>query len=307
MQPTKAVKKIWMDGRFVSWKEAKIHILTHTFHYGGGAFEGIRFYQTKYGRAIFRLQDHLDRLYHSAACLKMKVPYTQKDMKKAIIKLIQINKMKEGYIRPIIYYGYGHMGVSPLGNPVNVAIILWQWDRYLGTKPVRAKISPFIRIHPKSTFPEAKICGHYVNSILASIDAHSNGYDEAILLDYKGNVAEGPGENIFIVKNNTLVTPPLDNILNGITRRSIIEIAKKEKIRVKEKKISKRVLLKADEVFYSGTAAEISPLMSINDTNIKKPVPGLITKKMKMIFTKAVHAEIPAYHKWLTFIDSIKK
>lgn len=295
--------KIWMDGKFVAWEKAQIHILTHTLHYGGGVFEGIRFYETPNGPAIFRLKEHLERLFYSASKLDMKVPYTKKELADAIIGLIKINNLRDGYIRPLIYFGYGKMGLDPRGCKVNVAIALWPWGAYLGDKPVKVKISRFMRIHPATTYADAKICGHYVNSILASLEIHEKGYDEALLMDYKGFLAEGPGENVFIVRKGTLLTPKLGTILAGITRLSIIEIAKDNKIPVEEKNIREKELLQADEAFYTGTAAEISPISKINNKKIgKKPV-GPITFQLKEIFTKAIHGQLPKYKKWLTFVD----
>ncbi len=297
------VSKIWMDGKLIPWDKANTHILTHTLHYGGGAFEGIRFYSTKKGSAIFRLKDHIDRLFYSSGVLKMKSPFTKKQIEEAIIKLIKTNKIKEGYIRPIIYFGYGKMGLNPKGAPVNAAIAIWPWGAYLGDKPVKATISKFIRIHPKSTYSAAKLCGHYVNSILASIDAHERGYGESILLDYKGNVAEGPGENIFIVKNNTLITPKKGNILAGITRDAIIKLAKNNKIPVKVEIISKKKLYNADEAFFTGTAAEISAIASIDGKKIGNGKLGPITKQIKKEFIKVVTGESPKYGKWITYVN----
>jgi len=291
-----------MDGKLVAWDKAKIHPITHTFHYGGGAFEGIRFYKTSDGPAIFRLKEHTNRLIYSAKTIGMKPIYTKKQINDAIIATVKANNLDKGYIRPLFYYGYGKMGLDPRGCPVNLLIAAWPWGAYLGTKPVKCKISSFIRIHPDSTFSEAKLCGHYVNSILASLDIHSKGYDEAILLDYKGNVAEGPGENIFIVKKGTLITPPKGNILAGITRDSLFEIAKNEGIKVVEKNISKKQLLEADEAFFSGTAAEVSSISHINNNKIGNGKIGPITQLLKKIFTKAINGEIPKYNKWLTTI-----
>lgn len=295
--------KIWMDGKFVPWDKANVHILTHTLHYGGGAFEGIRFYKTKQGPAIFRLKEHINRLFYSAGTIGMKIPFTRPQLNNAIKELIILNKLQEGYIRPLVYYGYGKMGLDPRGCVVNVAIAAWQWGAYLGEKPVTTKTSRFMRIHPKSTNTEAKICGHYANSILASLDVHGQGYGEAILLDHKGNVAEGPGENIFFVKNNELITPKRGNILAGITRESIIEIAKKKGVRVKEKTVKLQEILKADEAFFTGTAAEVSPISHINNKKIGKKSVGPITAILKETFTTIIHGEDPEYKKWLTIAN----
>ncbi len=296
------VSKIWMDGKLVSWDKANIHILTHTLHYGGGAFEGIRFYKTPKGPSIFRLEEHVDRLFYSAGVLKIKSPFTKKQIIEAIKTVIKSNKMEEGYIRPIIYYGYGKMGLNPAGAPINIAIAVWPWGAYLGDKPIKATVSKFIRIHPKSTYTQAKLCGHYVNSILASIDAHGKKCNEAILLDYKGNVAEGPGENIFIVKKGTLITPKKGSILAGITRDSLIKLAHDKKIPVKREIISKNKLYKADEAFFSGTAAEISVIGSIDGKKIGNGKAGPITNKLKEEFLRIVAGELPRYEKWLTYV-----
>lgn len=298
----KKVSKIWMDGKLIPWDKAKIHVLTHTLHYGGGAFEGIRFYDTDKGPAIFRMKEHIDRLFYSADKLSMKIAYTKKQLTDATIKLVKETKLKSGYIRPLIYFGYGKMGLDPRGCPVNVLIAVWPWGAYLGEDPVNCKISSFIRIHPKSTYSEAKLCGHYVNSILSSLEIHSKGYDEAILMDYEGNLAEGPGENIFIVKNGILITPPRGSILAGITRNSLFTIAKHEKIKCIERKITKKQLLNADEAFYTGTAAEISAIATIDKKKIGNGKMGPLTKKFKDLFTDACHGKIPAYKKWLTVV-----
>ena len=293
--------KIWMNGKFLAWGKANIHILTHTLHYGGGAFEGIRFYKTAKGPAVFRLKEHVDRLFYSAGCLQMKIGFTKKEVSEAIVELIRVNRLEEGYIRPIAYYGYGKMGLDPRGCVVNLAIAMWPWGAYLGDKPVKAGISKYMRIHPRSTVSDAKLCGHYVNSIFASLDAHSRGFDEAILLDSEGNVAEGPGENIFIVQRGALITPKKGSILPGLTRSAILEIARREKIPAREATVTKKMLLRADEAFYSGTAAEISPIASVNKQTIGKGKIGPVTKNLKEIFQRIVRGEIPGYKNWLTY------
>lgn len=295
--------KIWIGGKIYRWHKANINVLTHTFHYGGGVFEGIRFYETAEGTAIFRCKEHLNRLFYSASCLGMKIPYSRTELLKAIKLVIKKNKLKSGYIRPIVYFGSEHMGIHPKGLRVHVAIAVWPWGAYLGTKPVKTKISTFMRIHPKTTFHEAKICGHYVNSILASMEAVKAGSDEAILLDYKGNVAEGPGENIFIVKNGVLLTPAPGNILRGITRASILEIAKDNDIESKETVMPVKMLTSADEAFYTGTAAQVSAIGRVDGKKIGNGKTGQITAKLADIYSSAVHGKIRKYRKWLTFID----
>jgi len=294
-------KYIWFNGKFVKWEKAKIHILTHALHYGSAVFEGIRCYQTPKGPAIFRLKEHIERLFNSAKCLEMKIPFSKEELQRVTIKLIKLNKVKECYIRPIVFYGYGKMGLNPKGAKVNCAIILWPWGKYLKEK-VKVKISKFIRLHPKSVISSAKVCGYYVNSIFATLEAQKSKFDEALLLDYKGFVAEGPGENIFIVKNKKLFTSKLESILPGITRDSIIKIARNEKIPVIEKDISVKELKNCDEAFFTGTAAEITPIVQIDDKIINQGKVGEMTKFLQEKFYKIVRAQDKNYKNWLTFV-----
>ena len=295
-------KKIWLDRKLVDWKAAKVHLLTHALHYGSGVFEGIRCYQTDKGPAVFRLDEHLKRLFNSARALKMKIPFSQEELKKAVLQTIKANKANECYIRPIVFYGYGKMGLDPQGAPVQVGIALWPWGKYLAKESISVKISKFIRLHPQSAPAEAKVCGYYVNSIFATLEIKKQGFDEALLLDYQGHIAEGPGENIFLVKNKILYTPARGNILPGITRDSIIKIAKDLKIKVKEKKIRPQELKKADEVFFTGTAVEICPITQIDKTLINKGKTGEITLKLKEIFEKTIKGQEKKYLKWLFFV-----
>ena len=297
------VKKIWFNGKFVNWKNAKVHILTHTLHYGGGVFEGIRAYRTEKGTAVFRLKDHIRRLFYSASCLEMKIPFSQKELQKAVLDLIKINKLEECYIRPIAFFGYGKMGLNPKGVPVDTAIIAWPWKAYLGKRPVSVKVSKYIRIHPRSTVPDAKICGHYVNSILASLEAQKAGFKESLFLDFKGFVAEGPGENIFMVKNRKLFTPSCGSILPGITRNTVLKIAGDLGIEAKEKKIILEELKQADEVFFAGTAVEICPVVKIDTTLINKGKVGEITRKIKNLYQRIVHGKEKKYLYWLQFLN----
>ncbi|MFH1324352.1 MAG: branched-chain amino acid transaminase [Nanoarchaeota archaeon] len=294
---------IWMDGKLVPWKDAKVHILTHTLHYGLGIFEGVRFYKTDKGPAVFRLQDHTRRLFNGARKAFMELKYTEEEFNKAIVETIAKNKIDAGYIRPIFYYGYGKMGLDPHGAPVNASIAVWPWGAYLGDSAVKVKTSKFIRLHPDSTDAEIKVCGHYVNSIFASCEAKEAGYNEALLLDYKGNVAEGPGENFFIVKDGKLITPKFGNILQGITRRSVIEIAIDNGIEVDEKEITLKDVYEADEALFTGTAAEVTAIEFIDDKKIGKEAPGPITKKLKSIFMDAVHGKNEKYKSWLTYVN----
>lgn len=295
-------KFIWMDGKLVPWKEAKIHVLTHTLHYGAGVFEGIRCYETDKGPAVFRLKEHIDRMYYSAEVLKLKIPYSKDEFINAVKETIKANELRACYIRPIVYFGYGKMGLNPEGASVNCAIAVWPWGRYLGEGAIKVKTSKYIRIHPKSTKADAKICGHYVNSIFASVEVKEKDYDEALLLDYKGNVAEGPGENIFIVKDGKLFTPPLGTILKGITRDSIIEIAKNLGIELEEKTLKLEDVYNADEAFFTGTAAEVTPIQALDDEKIGKGI-GPITKKLSDEFHKIVSGKNSKYKKWLSYVN----
>jgi len=295
-------KYIWFNGKFVKWEQAKVHVLIHALHYGSGVFEGMRCYKTQNGPAVFRLKDHIDRLFNSAKCLQMKIPFKKGEIQKAITDLIKINKIDECYIRPILFYGYGKMGLNPKGLRVDCAIAAWPWGKYLKEK-VKVKISKFIRLHPKSVVSSAKVCGYYVNSIFATIEAKKFKFDEALLLDWRGFVAEGPGENIFIVKKKTLFTPTLKNVLPGITRDSIIKIAKDEGYKVIEKDISLKELKECDEAFFTGTAAEITPIFQIDRKIINHGKVGLITKLLQEKFYKIVHGEEKKYIKWLTFVS----
>lgn len=291
-------KFCWLNGKIVKFEKAKIHILSHCLHYGSGAFEGIRCYLTERGPAVFRLKDHINRLFESAKVLGIKIPFSKNEIFEATFQVIKRNKLEECYIRPIIFYGEGKMGLDPRGAKIESAIFAWPWPKYL-KENVKVMISNFIRLHPKSVVSTAKICGYYVNSIFASREAKKRGFDEAILLDWRGFVAEGPGENIFIVKNKILFTPKKGSILMGITRDSIIKIAKDLKIKVVEKDISKRELLNADECFFTGTAAEVTPIVKIN--NVKKRV-GEITTLLKDFYQRVVHGKEPKYFHWLDFV-----
>ncbi|MEA2036448.1 MAG: branched-chain amino acid transaminase [Nanoarchaeota archaeon] len=294
---------IWMDGKFVKWKDAKIHLITHTLHYGAGVFEGIRCYETDKGAAVFRLKEHIDRLYYSAKTINMKVEFSKEEFTEALKETIRKNNLKQGYIRPLIIYGYGKMGVNPEGAPVNCSISVWPWGKYLGEGAVKVKTSDFIRIHPKSTVSDAKICGSYYNSILASIDVKNKGYDEALLLDYKGDIAEGPGENFFVVKDGTILTPPLGTILKGITRESIMQLAKDEGIELEEKALKLDDVYSADEAFFTGTAAEVTAIASLDDKKIGKEAPGPITTKLRALFMDIVHGKNEKYKNWLNYVD----
>ena len=295
-----------MDGKLVDWDDAKVHVLTHTLHYGLGAFEGIRCYKTEKGPAIFRLDEHVDRLFASAAIFMLEIPFSKAEIKAAIIKTVKVNKLKECYIRPLVYIGYGAMGLYPKGNPVNVSISAWPWGAYLGDealeKGIRVKVSSFARHHIGSTMTMAKACGYYVNSQIAKKEAITGGFDEALLLDTDGYVSEGSGENIFIVRNNVLKTTPLTSILEGITRDSIIQIAKDIKIPLREKRFTRDEVYIADEAFFTGTAAEITPIRELDGRKIGTGKRGKITGKLQKIFFDIVKGKNRKYESWLTRI-----
>ena len=297
-------EKIWMDGKFVDWDDAKVHVLTHTLHYGLGIFEGIRCYETGKGSAIFRLDEHVERLFNSAHIFLMEIPYSKKEIKDAIVETVKVNKIKSCYIRPLVYIGYGAMGLYPKENPVSVSIAAWSWGTYLGDegleKGIRIRTSSFIRNHVNANMTRGKVCGYYVNSQLAKKEAISTGYDEALLLDTEGYVAEGSGENIFIVRNGVLKTTPLTSILEGITRSSILQIAEDEGVRIKEERFTRDELYIADEAFFTGTAAEVTPIREVDGRTIGVGRPGEITKKVQSIFFDIVKGKNNKYKSWLT-------
>jgi branched-chain amino acid aminotransferase len=294
---------IWLNGKIVKWDDARIHVLSHTLHYGSGAFEGIRCYNTDKGPAIFRLKEHTKRMLDSFAIFGVKSPYSEEEIEKAIKETVRINKLNEGYIRPILFFGYGEMGLKNLGKcEINLAIACWPWGSYLGEKAINVKISDIRRLSQHSFKTEAKISGHYVNSILASKEIREKGFDEAIMLDENGHVAEGPGENIFVVKNNILYTPKLGAILSGITRDSIIKIAKDLGHKTEEKEIAKDELFSADECFFTGTAAEVTAIATIDGRKVGDGNPGKITQQIKTTYLDAVHGKNKRYEHWLSHI-----
>ena len=302
----KKTEKIWMDGRFVDWDNANVHVMTHTLHYGLGVFEGIRCYETKGGPAIFRLKEHVERLFKSAHIFMLEIPYSKREIEDAIIKTVKINKVKECYIRPLVYIGYGDMGLYPKDNPVRIAVSVWPWGAYLGDdglkNGIRVKVSSFIRNHVNSQMSRAKVCGYYITSQLAKKEAISCGYDEALLLDTEGYVSEGSGENIFIVRNGRLKTTPLTSVLEGITRESIMKIARDEKIEVIEERFTRDELYIADEAFFTGTAAEITPIREVDGRVIGGGRAGRITKKLQSVFFDSVKGKNKKYASWLTKI-----
>ena len=303
----KEIGKIWMNGNLVPFKDAKVHVLTHALHYSTSIFEGIRCYNTPNGPAIFRLPEHVDRFFNSAKMYGMKIRYTKKQISDAIIKTVKASKLKECYIRPLAYYGYGTMGLTPILNKVDVSISCWEWkmgeSKAGKVSGAKCKISKWIRIDSRSQPMQAKSAANYSNAALARVEALKNGYDEAIMLNYKGNIAEGSAENIFIVKNGTIKTPPLTaDILDGITRNSVIRLIKSKKRKLVEKNITVNELLKADEVFMTGTAAEVKSVTKINKTTIGDGKPGKITKELQRSFMDIVMGKNQKFLSWLKYI-----
>lgn len=292
--------KIWYNGEFVDWKEAKVHVLSHALHYGSGVFEGIRSYATEKGAFIFRLKEHIERMYYSAKLYKIKIPYSKEEIKNAIKETIRINKLDECYIRPIAFYGFHHLGVNPKDCPVECAIGVWRWGAYLGEealkKGIRCTFSSWIKIHPNMLPVIAKAVGQYINSMLAVMDAKEKGFDEAIMLDNHGYVSEGPGENIFIVKNSIIYTPGLESaILPGVTRDTVITLARDMGYEVVEKPITKGEVMTAAEVFFTGTAAEVTPIREIDNVTIGEGRIGEITEKIQRKFFDVVNAKEKKY------------
>lgn len=299
--------KIWFDGKLVPWNEAKVHVLTHTLHYGLGVFEGIRAYECQDGRAAaFRLTDHINRLYSSARIAQINIPFSKEEMRKAIFDLLVVNRFKEAYIRPIAFIGDGAMGVHPRNNPIRVAIAAYPWGAYLGdeavTKGIRAKIASYTRMHVNTFMTKAKISGNYVNSVMAKLEVTSLGFDEAIMLDTEGYVSEGSGENIFIVRNETLKTPSLTSILEGITRNSTMEIALDEGLQVVTERFTRDELYIADEAFLTGTAAEITPIREVDGRTIADGVPGAVTRRLQERFFDVVRGKDEKFINWLDFV-----
>jgi branched-chain amino acid aminotransferase len=298
---------IWHNGELVAWEDAKVHVLTHGLHYGTGVFEGIRAYETELGPAIFRHGDHIDRLFDSAEMFYMPVPFTKDELRAAAHELLIANGLRECYIRPIIYRGYGTMGLYPLDLPVDVAIAAWPWGAYLGEGSndagIRAKVASWRRLPQDALIPHAKASGQYLNSILATIEASKAGYQEAILLDSHGFVCEGSGENIFVVADGVLLTPPQTaGILDGITRKSILQIARDLRLEIVERDIARAELYLADEVFMTGTAAELVPVTEIDDHRIGAALRGPVTTELQRLFEDALRGRDARYHRWLDVV-----
>ena len=305
--PSITGEKIWLDGQFVDWPDAKVHILTHTLHYGLGVFEGIRCYRTADGRsAVFRLGDHIRRLFDSARINLMEIPFDRKEIEEACLETLRRNRLEEGYIRPIAFIGEGAMGLHPGSNPIRAAVIAWPWGKYLGEEGmengIRAKISTFSRHHVNAKMTKGKTCGDYVNSILAKREALLDGYDEAIMLDVHGLVSEASGENVFIVRDGVLQTPPLHSVLDGITRATVCELARHRDIRVEERLITRDDLYVADEIFLTGTAAEVTPIREVDHRAIGNGSRGPLTKALQEAYFDVVAGRDPGFERHLAYV-----
>ena len=297
--------KIWMDGELVDWRDAKIHVLTHTLHYGCGAFEGVRAYNTVDGTAIFRLQDHTDRLFNSAKILRMELPFSKEQVNEAHKQVVKANKLESCYIRPLTWIGSQKLGVSPRGNQIHMMIAAWAWGAYLGEegmqRGIRVKTSSYTRHHVNITMTQAKAVSNYSNSILANMEAVDDGYDEALLLDSSGFVSEGAGENVFVVKDGVVYTPDLSaGALNGITRNTTLHICKDLGIEVVQKRITRDEIYIADEAFFTGTAAEVTPIRELDRVQIGIGRRGPVTEKIQSAFFDIVNGRNPKYAHWLT-------
>ncbi len=301
-------KYIWMDGKLINWDEAKVHVLTHTLHYGLGVFEGIRCYACENGKsAVFRLKDHIRRLFDSAKIVMMKIPYTQEQIYNATLETLKANGQKEAYIRPIAFIGDGAMGLHPQNNPVRVAVITWEWGAYLGEeglkRGIRAKTSSFNRHFVNAMMTKAKVVGNYVNSILAKLEVVEAGYDEAIMLDTEGYVSEATGENLFIVRDGILKTTPLTSVLPGITRDALIKLARDHGYEVVEERFTRDELYIADEAFFCGTAAELTPIREVDNRQIGEGKPGPVTKQLQSLYFDVIRGKIEKYYSWLDFVE----
>jgi branched-chain amino acid aminotransferase len=297
--------KIWMDGQLVDWRDAKIHVLTHTLHYGCGVFEGVRAYNTVNGTAIFRLQEHTQRFFNSAKILRMKLPFTQEQINEAQRLVVRENKLESCYLRPLAWIGSQKLGVSPKGNTIHVMLAAWPWGAYLGeeglAKGIRVKTSSYTRHHVNITMTQAKAVSNYTNSILANMEATDEGYDEALLLDSQGFVSEGAGENVFVVKDGVIYTPDLSaGALNGITRNTVLHIAKDLGIEVVQKRITRDEIYISDELFFTGTAAEVTPIRELDRVEIGSGSRGPLTEKIQNAFFDIVNGRNPKYAHWLT-------
>ena len=301
----KKSEKIWMNGHFVAWDDAKVHVLSHVMHYGSSVFEGIRCYHTKQGPAIFRLGEHIERLMNSAKIYRMKLPFSQEQIERVCIETVAVNGLQECYIRPLVYRGYEHVGVNPIGTPIEVMVAAYPWGKYLGddaiTKGVSVKIGTWARMAPNTLPALAKAGGNYLNSQLLKIEAVEDGYAEAIALDVNGYVSEGSGENLFIVMKGELLTPPVhSSILSGITRASVLQLARELGYSVREAVIPRELLYIADELFFSGTAVEITPINAVDHIVVGNGEVGPVTKAIQQAFFGIVRGDLPDRYAWLT-------
>lgn len=297
---------IWYDGKMVNWRDATTHVLTHTLHYGMGVFEGVRAYKTDKGTAIFRLQEHTDRLFNSAHILQMKMPFSKQEIADAMCAAVRENKLESAYIRPMAFYGAEAMGIAAKTLSTHVIAAAWSWGAYMGeealTKGIRVKTSSFSRHHVNITMCKAKANGNYMNSILAHQEAANDGYDEALLLDVDGFVAEGSGENVFIIRKGKLYTPDLTSALEGITRDTIVQLAKEIGLEVIEKRITRDEVYVADEAFFTGTAAEVTPIRELDNRNIGSGTRGPITEKLQAMYFDVVKGKSAKHSNWLTLV-----
>jgi branched-chain amino acid aminotransferase len=300
---------IWMNGEFVAWEDANVHVLTHGLHYGTGVFEGVRCYDTVLGPAVFRNAEHVERLRRSAELFYMELPFSDEELREATLELVARNGLRSCYIRPLVYRGYGSMGLNPLDAPVDVTIACWEWATYLGDEGmrngVRAMTSSWRRISPDSLIPHAKASGQYLNNVLAKVESVKAGYEEAILLDDHGHVCEGTGENIYIVRDGEIATPGQHNsILEGITRRSVMQIATDLGYKVVERNVARAEMYLADEVFMSGTAAELVPVREVDNHKVGTGKPGEITRVLQAAFDDAIHGRTERYREWLDVVHA---
>ena len=300
-------EKIWVDGGFVDWADAKVHLLTHTLHYGLGVFEGIRCYRTDAGRsAVFRLSEHIRRLFDSARINLLEIPFSREEIEEATLETMRRNHLEEGYMRPLVFIGDGEMGLNPGGNAIRVAIMAWAWGEYFGEESmergIRAKVSTFSRHYVNAKMTKGKTCGDYVNSILAKREALLDGYDEAIMLDTQGLVSEASGENIFLVRDGVLRTPPLHTVLDGITRETVCELAADKGIRVEERSVTRDDLYIADEIFLTGTAAEVTPVREVDHRKVGDGRRGPVTRLLQEAFFSVAAGRDPKYQRWLRYL-----
>lgn len=297
---------IWFDGKLVPWREANTHVLTHTLHYGMGVFEGVRAYETAQGPAIFRLQDHTDRLFRSAHILGMSLPFSKEEINAAHLDVVKANGLKSCYFRPMAFYGSGKLGVAPKKDDVQVIVAAWPWGAYLGEEAlengIRVKISSYARHHVNVTMPRAKLSSTYANSIIANAEAVEAGYDEALLLDTNGFVAEGAGENLFLVKDGVIYEPEIASALTGITRASVIQVAKEFGMEVQSRRVTRDDVYVADEAFFTGTAAEVTPIRDVDGRIIGNGKRGPVTHKLQKRFFEIVNGQAPEYAHWLSHV-----